>query len=74
MEKIWVKSPYVGRRNSKNSKGQLISNCIFDIFNSPKNEQKNSTLLPQVESFPFLRVYVNYEEVIEYSQSLKGWL
>ena len=27
------------------TKGQLISKCLFGIFNSPKNEQKNSTLL-----------------------------
>ena len=27
------------------SKGQLISKCLFGIFSSPKNEQKNSPLL-----------------------------
>ena len=27
------------------TKGQLISKCLFGIFNSPKTEQKNSTLL-----------------------------
>ena len=39
-------------------KGQLISKCLFGIFNSPKNEWKRSTLLstmvPQVELFSFV--------------------
>ena len=27
------------------SKGQLISKCLFGIFNSPKKQRKNSTVL-----------------------------
>ena len=39
------------------AKGQLISKCLFGIFNSPKKWTKKfnlSTILPQVELFSFV--------------------
>ena len=39
------------------SKGQLISKCLFGIFNSPKNRTKKidfTTMVPQVELFSFV--------------------
>ena len=43
---IILKSPLtVFFQNVIDSKGQLISKGLFGIFNSPKNERKNSTLL-----------------------------
>ena len=38
-------------------KGQLISKCLFGIFNSPKKERKEidfTTMVPQVELFLFV--------------------
>ena len=39
------------------AKGQLISKCLFDIFNSPKKRTKKfdfTTMVPQVELFSFV--------------------
>ena len=39
------------------SKGQLISKCLFGIFNSPKRQTKKFdfiTMVPQVELFSFI--------------------
>ena len=35
-------------------KGQLISKCLFGVFNSPKNERKKfdfTTMIPQIDLF-----------------------
>ena len=40
-----------------NSKGQLISKCLFGIFNFPKKRTKIfdfTTMVPQVEFFSFV--------------------
>ena len=42
---------------SGNTKGQLISKCLFGIFNSPKKRMKKfdfTTMVPQVELFLFV--------------------
>ena len=39
------------------AKSQLISKCLFGIFNSPKNQQKKfdfTIMVPQVELFSFV--------------------
>ena len=39
------------------SKGQLISKCLFGIFNSPKKRTKKfdfTTMVPQIELFSFV--------------------
>ena len=39
------------------TKGQLISKCLFGIFNSPKKRTKKfdfTTMVPQVELFSFV--------------------
>ena len=41
---------------SNHTKGQLISKCLFGIFNSPKKQTKKfnfTTMVPQVELFSF---------------------
>ena len=42
---------------SYDSKGQLISKCLFGIFNSPKERTIKfdfTTMIPQVELFSFV--------------------
>ena len=39
------------------TKGQLISKCLFGVFNSPKKRTKKfdfTTMVPQVELFSFI--------------------
>ena len=53
-----IKQLFVNTRNVvANPKGQLISECLFDIFNSPKkrtNKFDFTTMVPQVELFLFV--------------------
>ena len=47
----------VGNHSQKYCKDQLISKCLFGIFNSPKKQTKKfdfTTMVPQVELFSFV--------------------
>ena len=61
LKKVKYESMYVLTKKShllvENGKGQLILKCLFGIFNTPKNLMKEfdfTTMVPQVELFPFI--------------------
>ena len=45
------------------SKGQLISECLFDILNFPKNQQKNRQIsAPEYKKWSKLKIKAHYND------------